>query len=367
MDSATIHQHFYFAVFVLFAFVGVLQLTFKRKLQLNFFLAGLFLAGGYNVLYFWAYSLGLLRYAPLLLNTEISAAFLIGPFLYLYFSALTDTHEIPRPAIAIHTVPAILSLLFFLASNAVDESVAADYGAQLSVLPDYSYNRAVFLINLICDLSIAVYFALAAYKTSLIMRTNRGSREVRTIVFFLVAFPAAAMSLFLASVTQNTALMVVSIVSLSILPTAFVVFSFRHPDYAIRVIKEARVVKGGGRRPLSRDLPAVLAELDRVVCEEKTYRDPELSLQTLSRRLSLTPHELSYILNTELHQNFRSYLNSCRINEAKILLIEDPDRSVLEVAFAVGFNSTSSFYEHFKHVTGLAPREFRKAASAKSG
>jgi AraC-like DNA-binding protein len=42
------------------------------------------------------------------------------------------------------------------------------------------------------------------------------------------------------------------------------------------------------------------------------------------------------------------------------MLIDEPDSSIVSVAYNVGFNSPSSFYKAFNEKTGLKPFEFRK-------
>jgi len=53
-------------------------------------------------------------------------------------------------------------------------------------------------------------------------------------------------------------------------------------------------------------------------------------------------------------------INQYRIKEAKKMLIEESERSVLSIAYAVGFNSKSSFYEAFSRFTGKTPVQYRR-------
>jgi AraC-like DNA-binding protein len=52
-------------------------------------------------------------------------------------------------------------------------------------------------------------------------------------------------------------------------------------------------------------------------------------------------------------------INSYRVNEAKALLINEPQDTILDIAYAAGFNSKASFNRIFKKVTGMTPSEYR--------
>ena len=92
---------------------------------------------------------------------------------------------------------------------------------------------------------------------------------------------------------------------------------------------------------------------------EHLYLDSNLSLQKLAQHVSISPNYISQTLNQTLQLNFFDYVNQWRINAAKPEIIAN-QRSVLEIALAVGFNARSSFYKAFKQQTGLTPSEFRK-------
>jgi len=95
---------------------------------------------------------------------------------------------------------------------------------------------------------------------------------------------------------------------------------------------------------------------------QKLYKDETLSLNTLSRKLAIAPRYLSQITNELLNKNFRDLINNYRIEDAKEMLLKPGknDRSILEIAFEVGFNSKEVFNRCFKKYTGMTPSEFKK-------
>ena len=98
---------------------------------------------------------------------------------------------------------------------------------------------------------------------------------------------------------------------------------------------------------------------------QKIYKDNTLSLPKLARRLTVSPHQLSQVLNQNLGRNFFNFISQQRIEEAKKMLLDPHYQpfTVLEIALEVGFNSVSTFNSLFKKQTGLTPSEFRKQNS----
>jgi AraC-like DNA-binding protein len=100
--------------------------------------------------------------------------------------------------------------------------------------------------------------------------------------------------------------------------------------------------------------------LRRLFEDEHLYRDEDLGLAKLARRVELTPHQLSELLNVRFGESFSKFVRRHRVAAAQRMLVDEPRASVLSVGLSVGFGSQSTFYTAFKEETGLVPGEFRR-------
>ena len=84
-----------------------------------------------------------------------------------------------------------------------------------------------------------------------------------------------------------------------------------------------------------------------------------ITIDSLSDRFDIPTSTLKRcfkgVYGTTIHQ----YLKECRINAAKRLL-QESDRSILEIANAVGYENGSKFTSAFKESTGVTPSAYRK-------
>jgi len=105
-----------------------------------------------------------------------------------------------------------------------------------------------------------------------------------------------------------------------------------------------------------------LAEaLKQLMQKEKLYRECELKLETLAKKLRVEKHHVSQVINQHFHVNFFEYINLLRIDDAKLLLISSDGESmnIIEVAYAVGYNTKNTFNSAFRRIVGLTPTEYR--------
>ncbi|KAB2934069.1 MAG: helix-turn-helix transcriptional regulator [Leptonema illini] len=143
----------------------------------------------------------------------------------------------------------------------------------------------------------------------------------------------------------------------------FFVLSGRYPN-AVQGLQEEMERRRRRRAKLGDlDLNAMALELDERMREEKIYADEDLTLASLARELATTVDRLSYLLNVHMQQSFSDYVNRWRVQEACRLLEDEPERTILSIGFAAGFNSRSSFHRAFLKETGLTPKEYRRRKS----
>tara|TARA_B000000609_G_C24115240_1_gene316343 strand:- start:4 stop:777 length:774 start_codon:yes stop_codon:yes gene_type:complete len=127
----------------------------------------------------------------------------------------------------------------------------------------------------------------------------------------------------------------------------------------------ARYVKSGLREETMAQL---LESLERLMVERRLYLDPELSLPKLADYLNTTVNHVSQTINAGLQTTFFDYINQKRVEAAIKLMQSDTSsrEAILDIALEVGFNSTSTFYNAFRKVTGQTPGAYRQRMLSKA-
>ncbi|MEQ8925063.1 MAG: helix-turn-helix domain-containing protein [Fulvivirga sp.] len=103
----------------------------------------------------------------------------------------------------------------------------------------------------------------------------------------------------------------------------------------------------------------------KLISDEKQFENTELTLQSLSSSLNVSPQLLSMAINKKANMNFNSFVNGYRIDKAKSLLASESykNHTISSIAYDSGFNSISSFNTAFKKITGKTPQNYRNQFS----
>ncbi|MEF3301819.1 AraC family transcriptional regulator [Paenibacillus sp. GYB003] len=121
-----------------------------------------------------------------------------------------------------------------------------------------------------------------------------------------------------------------------------------------RLVDERTAAPGRlARRRASREL----AERCCGHIESHLYED--LSLTSVAARFQVSPEHLTRTFKRETGVAFYQYVLLKRIQESKRLLRESANVSLTEIAYSLGFASSSHFSRTFKSVTRMTPSEYR--------
>ncbi|MGE5343336.1 MAG: two-component regulator propeller domain-containing protein [Candidatus Omnitrophota bacterium] len=136
----------------------------------------------------------------------------------------------------------------------------------------------------------------------------------------------------------------------------------KRPFTKKKVEEEKEEKKKYQNSPLDDVLAAeYIKKLNHLMVVERVYKEDDISLQTLAKKMGITPHLLSQLLNERLSHNFSDFINYYRIEEAK-KIFESPRGLSKKNSFVsdeVGFNNMTVFYKAFKKFTGKTPNEFK--------
>lgn len=362
-------------------------LLFKhRQLRANYFLSLLMLAYSIILIELFLQDAGFYQQHPDVLVLLSGFPLAAGPLHYLYARHLMHPGRMFRALEWLHFLPllaykAVLMLALFLPGA----GIAVPPGLESRVIP-----FPFIFLNWAINLQVLLYMALTAfflhrhaarleqYFSSLSRLRLDWLRNITyltalTAIIFLIENicfvlgielqPLFAISSVLAGILVY-AMGYLGLAKSEIFREPHVASSLHQlTDLDAAPVAAKKYEKSG----LSDDKAAELAQrLLHLMAEDKLYTDSELTLHSLAERLSISPHNLSEIINTRLGQSFFDFVNGYRIEQVKRDLADarKSHLKLLAVAFDAGFNSKTSFNTIFKKHTGLTPSDYRRWVQA---
>jgi AraC-like DNA-binding protein len=287
------------------------------------------------------------------------AKFILGPSLYLFYLAVFNKDYTFHLKELIHFVPSMLVTIVVL----ILVTPLGNIGF-LSRIHSFIVGRSVVEnlhalgFALIFGYIMAVSFKLDIMK---VIKERNHSRfmHITLTVTLILFFIALMVILSMATGQARFARMAMIITSFFII--YWFVMAQIHPEIFLSdILKNKNVTRIEGVLN-GINITNLETDLNELLISEKLFCDEDLSLKRLADLLNIQTQELSVYLNHHLQVNFNNFLNRYRVDEAISLMKEDKERSLLSIAFAVGFNSKSVFYEAFTKQTGMSPARYRKS------
>ena len=117
------------------------------------------------------------------------------------------------------------------------------------------------------------------------------------------------------------------------------------------------------RHPVEEDIQ-LHEKLLALLKDEKIYRKEGLTIGELAAIINEQEYRLRRMINGQLgFKNFNDFLNQYRIHEACEILTDHSQnrKTILEIAYALGYQSIGPFNKAFREQKGSTPTAFRKA------
>ena len=95
---------------------------------------------------------------------------------------------------------------------------------------------------------------------------------------------------------------------------------------------------------------------------EKLFLDPKFERQTIMDRFQLSKERVGAVFSKGSdHAKMSNYIQQLRLEYAAQQLVEQPERSIAQIATECGFSSHKYFSDRFRQYFSMTPTEFRKA------
>ena len=336
---------------------------------------------------------GWLAQFPALLLFKITVNTLINPAFYLYVVAVCYADFRLRPRHWLHLVPFVLLNLVL-----VPRFYAATPAAQLDFLRHYSSMPEALFGRVLGQLQFGFYMLLVfralrryrrAYLENYADAASRTYRWLWRLALLLTGLHAVVLLKEVLRYSTHHAIFDGLELWVGLSATValcwWLLQALHHPelfrsiDSRLVPVAELRatpapqttltpqLAPASAEPPTAGpDVQARAETLRTHMAQAQPYLNPDLTIQDLAGQLQWPVRELSLLINHHLGQHFFDFVNEYRIHESMRQLRNPAQReqTVLEILYAVGFNSKSSFNTSFKKLTGQTPTEFRKAAVA---
>lgn len=285
--------------------------------------------------------------SPIYFLFSVTGLFLIGPIqraqILKLFGKLNFKEIYLHYALLFITIPLEISILVFFPEQVpgagrpttVSRTLAVTGIVQYSI---YNLQNEKLFKNFLTQFKLE--------HTELVISYNR---MVTGFVLF------GAVSIFFSSKV------LFQIVGIFICTGAFVAiwYLLQYPDFFETISLEVAKQKYLKTSLHDLDIEKIKRELEELMLVKKYYHDDEIYLDDVANELMINKNQLSRVLNEIYNKNFYQFINSYRILEAKDLILKHPERTILDIAYDVGFKSKSAFYKYFVDQTGLTPQEYR--------
>lgn len=280
----------------------------------------------------------------------------MGPLLYAHLNALIFNRAISRW----HAVLPVIQFAYQAVAFCLPLSVRGAFDREVQ-RPWLDPILAALLLASMLGYAVAGLLALRRHQGWLLARRSdlAAARRVRAVLIAYAAIVAARTGYLIADALIAPLSyfdMFGFYVVLAIVGNYLAIEGWRQADARPQPIVE----------PVERDWRPVAAEWMNRIEQHGWWRDPDLDLAELARRLGTNTAYLSRGLNEGLGFGFAEAINGLRVEHVAALLRDGSDGDILTLAIDAGFGSKATFNRVFKDRFGVTPSAYRRVSTDKN-
>jgi AraC-like DNA-binding protein len=298
--------------------------------------------------------------SPHLLYLHMTFLYLVGPIGYFCYYLIILPRDTLPARMALYLLPAVIALVFDIYYMLMPAESQVYFLQALLYTGDFSQYPWVRVLFALAGVQIFLYLGLLFIRFLLIWIRESRSMILLVSILFLIYTIAASLLEISGYCVVSQANMKCGCFMMAFLFICAFLLSQRFPRFMQLIIEESEKKSRSKSLVNNLDVDQCIIRLKECMTEKKMFMNEDLTLKDLAEELSINVHQLSQILNERLATNFNNFVNRYRINESKMILLDEPDRSVISIAYAVGFNTKSSFYYAFSRFTGTTPQDYRR-------
>jgi AraC-like DNA-binding protein len=296
------------------------------------------------------------NYFLFLIPVEIS----IGPFLYLYVLSFIKNKQKFNYLDILNFIPLMIVTILIIPYAFAPHEDKIEIVKMFVLQEDFKFFQ--ILISAVAAVAVPIfYISLSIWQIWFRKPSeNIAYQPLILLITLLIIWLFLGIIGVAGAVTLSPRLLVLDNIIISLIIISFFLISNRYPYLAQFGTIPPKGKKYAKSYLDNIDRKNINHQLKIIMEEEKLFCDEDLTLGRLSDALGLTKNQLSQFLNKYHEKNFNNFVNSYRVDEAKKILLEEPKRQIISIAFAVGFNSYSAFHSTFKKATGITPAGYRR-------
>ena len=302
-----------------------------------------------------------------------SIFFLQLPTFYLYVLSVCYSDFKLKPKHLIHTIIFLIANLILLPRfYTVDLNAKIRFLDKSNSMPEIHFNHILMHIQVLLYIVAAFMLLRKARKIYLENYAGASIESLNWLFQFTLALSAFYFIALVKNIFKFTAYPNISEgLKIGLLIFEFFIIFwylykalnnpslFRNIDSKLKLVSD---IISEEKKIEPETLNEDLLRLKKYMANEKPFLDPDLTIHYISNSLDIPVRELSVLINHQLGQHFYDFVNAYRIENAMEILKDSSKNeiTVLEILYAVGFNSKSSFNTAFKKHTENTPTAYRK-------